>query len=139
MSVTHATPKLMVEDVNRAVAFYLDALGFAFVRGVAQGSRDAVTDWPTAGRLAFALVESGQASLMFQSRTSLAAELPRLAEARIGGSVIISLTCDDLDDFYARVSEKVPFIKAPHITFYGARECSFEDINGYVLTFAASA
>lgn len=139
MSVTHATPKLMVEDVNRTVAFYVEALGFSFVRGVVQGLRDEVTDWPASGRLAFALVASGQARLMFQSRASLAAELPRLAEARIGGTVILTLDCDDLDDLYARVSERVPFIKAPHLTFYGARECSFEDINGYVLTFAASA
>lgn len=139
MTVTQATPDLMVEDVNRTVAFYLEVLGFAFVLGVPEGTTDTVVAWPAPGRLAFAMVQSGQARLMFQSRASLAAELPRLGGARIGGSVVLYLECDDLEALYARVSERAPFIKAPHTTFYGARECSIEDINGYVLTFAQRA
>jgi len=139
MTVTRATPNLMVEDVNRTVAFYLDALGFTFVLGVVEGTKDSVVDWPPPGPLAFAMVQSGEAHLMFQTRASLAAELPRLAGTRVGGSLVIYLECDDLDDLYARVSEKAPFVKAPHTTFYGSRECSIEDVNGYVLTFAQPA
>ena len=139
MSVTCATPILMVEDVSRSVTFYREVLGFAFVLGVPEGTKETVIDWPPPARLAFAIVQSGQARLMFQTRTSLAAEFPRLAGAKIGGSVIIYMDCDDLDALYARLSENTPFIKAPHATFYGTRECSIEDINGYVLTFAASA
>jgi uncharacterized glyoxalase superfamily protein PhnB len=139
MAITRATPNLMVEDVNRTVTFYLEALGFAFVLGVPEGGKETLFNWPTAGPLAFAMVQSGQACLMFQTRASLAAELPRLAEAKIGGSVVLYMDCDDLDALYARVSEITPFIKAPHTTFYGARECSIADCNGYVLTFAQRA
>jgi len=139
MTVTSATTNLMVEDVNRTVAFYLEALGFAFAFGVVEKSRETVLQWPSPGPLAFAMVESGQARLMFQTRTSLMAELPRLSGTKIGGSVVVYLECDDLDGLYARVSEMTPFIKAPHATFYGTRECSIEDINGYVLTFAEPA
>lgn len=139
MTVTRATPVLMVDDVNRTVDFYRDVLGFAFVLGVPEGSRETVAAWPPAARLAFAMVESGQARVMFESRSALASEFPRLAEARMGGTVALYLDCDDLDALYARLSETAPFLKAPHTTFYGTRECSIEDINGYVLIFAASA
>ena len=139
MTITRATPVLMVDDVGRAVAFYRDVLGFAFVVGVLEGSRESVTQWPAPGPLAFAMVESGQARLMFETRASLAADLPRFAEARIGGSLMLYLDCDALDALYARLSEHAPFLKAPHNTFYGTRECSFQDPNGYVLTFAERA
>ncbi|EFL51756.1 Glyoxalase/bleomycin resistance protein/dioxygenase [Solidesulfovibrio fructosivorans JJ]] len=139
MPVTRAAPKLMVEDVARSVAFYRDVLGFEFVCGVTEDTRQVVDRPPASGRLALAEVKSGQARLIFQSRASLTTELPRLGEAKIGGSVVIVLTCDDLDAFYDRVSERTPFIKAPHVTFYGARECSLQDVNGYVLTFSGDA
>lgn len=140
MPVTRAAPKLMVEDVARSVAFYQEALGFTFVCGVSEATREPVARWSgPAERLALAEVRCGQARLIFQSRASLTAELPRLAETEIGGSVVVVLTCDDLDALYARVSEQTPFLKAPHTTFYGARECSLEDINGYVLTFSDDA
>jgi uncharacterized glyoxalase superfamily protein PhnB len=129
----------MVEDVTRTVEFYREALGFTFLLGVPEGTKNTVVDWPPPGPLAFAIVQSGQARLMFQTMTSLAAELPRLAGADIGGSVVLYMDCDDLEALYARVSEQTPFIKAPHTTFYGTRECSIEDVNGYVLTFAQSA
>ena len=139
MTITRATPVLMVEDVSRTVAFYRDILGFAFVVGVVEGTHTSVTQWPAPGPLAFALVESGLARLMFETRSAMAAELPRFAETKIGGSLSLYLDCDDLDGLYARISEHAPFIKAPHKTFYGTRECSFQDPNGYVLTFAEPA
>lgn len=139
MPVTQAAPKLMVEDVARSVVFYQQVLGFGFVCGVDADTGQTVSHWPAPGRLALAELRCGQARLLFQSRTSMAAELPRLAEAKIGGSVVIVLACDDLDALYARVSEQTPFIKAPHTTLTGARECSLQDINGYVLTFSDAA
>ncbi len=139
MPITSLTPNLMVEDVNRAVAFYREELGFEFVLGVPEGTRETVTAWPAPGPLAFALVKSGNAGLMFQTRASLAGDQPCLANAKIGGSIVLSMECDDLDALYARLSESVPFLKAMHTTFYGTRECSIEDINGYVLTFATRA
>jgi len=138
MSVIQATAKLMVEDVNRSVAFYGDLLGFGFARGLTEPSRQPTTDWPTAERLAFAEVRRGQARLCFQSRASLAAELPRLAEAKIGGTVVMTLACDDFDALAERLGDTVPFIKAPHRAWHGCRECSIEDINGYVLTLCES-
>ncbi|WP_428563536.1 MAG: VOC family protein [Solidesulfovibrio sp. DCME] len=138
MPVIQATAKLMVEDVNRAVAYYCDLLGFAFAGGLTEASRQPAAGWPAGERLAFAEVRSGQARLCFQSRASLAAELPRLAEAKIGGTVVVTLSCDDFDALAERLGDTVPFIKAPHRPLHGCRECSIEDINGYVLTLCES-
>lgn len=134
MSVIQVAPRLMVEDVNRTVAFYNEILGFAFTKGVDEATGRPVAGWPAPVRLAYAEVASGDAVLAFQSRSSLAAALPRLSEARIGGSAVIGLRCDDFDAVAARLADAVPFIKAPHQALRGGRELSIEDINGYVLT-----
>jgi uncharacterized glyoxalase superfamily protein PhnB len=136
MTITRAAPVLLVDDVAKTSAFYRNVLGFAFVVGVTEAGRETVVAWPPPGPLAFAMVESGQARIMFETRAAMAADLPRFAETRRGGSIILYLECDDLDALYERLSEHAPFLKAPHTTFYGTRECSIEDPNGYVLTFA---
>ena len=136
MTITRAAPVLMVDDVARTVAFYHEILGFTFLAGVTEAGRETVVDWPPPAPLAFAMVESGQARLMFETRAAMAADLPRFAEVRRGGSLMLYLECADLDALYERLVEHAPFLKAPHVTFYGPRECSIEDPSGYVLTFA---
>jgi catechol 2,3-dioxygenase-like lactoylglutathione lyase family enzyme len=126
----------MVEDVTRSVAFYLDVLGFSFVWGVAEGSREPVPGWPASGPLSMALVQNGQATLSFQTRTFMASTLPRLANTKIGGSFLLFMDCDDLDALCARIGELGPFLKAPHVNTHGSRQCSIEDPDGYILTFA---
>ena len=49
----------MVDDVNKTVAFYADALGFTKVMSV-----------PEEGELRWALMENGSVQIMFQKITS---------------------------------------------------------------------
>jgi len=136
MTMTSLSPTLMVQDVNRTVHFYHEVLGFAFVWGVAAASRSAVTDWPPPVPLAMALVRNGAASLSFQTRSFMTSTLPRLANETIGGSLVLFMECDDLDGLCERIGESAPFLKAPHTTAHGTRQCSIEDPDGYILTFA---
>jgi len=64
------TPNLMVEDVARTLDYYLDVLGFEFVMGVAQGSRQAVMSYTRAVTLDFAIMRRDGVELMFQRRGS---------------------------------------------------------------------
>jgi len=136
MTMTSLSPTLMVEDVNRTVHFYHEVLGFTFVWGLAAAARTGVTDWPASVPLAMALVENGAARLSFQTRSFMASTLPLLANERIGGSLVLFLECDDLDALCDRIGEHAPFLKAPHTTAHGDRQCSIEDPDGYILTFA---
>jgi catechol 2,3-dioxygenase-like lactoylglutathione lyase family enzyme len=136
MSITSLCPTLMVEDVAHSVTFYLDVLGFSFVWGLAEDTRTAIHDWPSPAPLAMALVRNGQAQLSLQTRSFMASTLPLLANASIGGSFLLFMDCEDLDALYERISERVPFLKAPHVNAHGSRQCSIEDPDGYILTFA---
>ena len=135
MSITSLCPTLMVEDVVRSVAFYLEVLDFAFIWGLAE-DRTPLRTWPTPGALTMALVRNGRAEVSFQTRGFMASTLPRLANARIGGSFLLFMDCDDLDALCERIGERVPFLKAPHVNAHGSRQCSIEDPDGYILTFA---
>ena len=79
------TANLMVEDVNRTIDFCQKVLGFEVVMAV-----------PETGRLDWVLLKNGGVELMFQSRESLAAELPVLKERTGGGPLTFYIETTDL-------------------------------------------
>jgi catechol 2,3-dioxygenase-like lactoylglutathione lyase family enzyme len=93
--MTGLVPTLMVEDVLRSVAFYHEVLGFAFVRGLAEGTRTEVVGAPSSP-LAWAQVANGEARLAFATRSCLSAAAPRLVNMKLGGALVLDLECDDL-------------------------------------------
>ncbi|NDY58978.1 bleomycin resistance family protein [Desulfovibrio sulfodismutans] len=139
MPLTSLAPNLMVNDVNRTVDYYRRVLGFDFAMGVTDEGRQAVFAWPATETLCYAMVVSGPVQIMFQSKKSLAAELPSLENAKPGGAFTLYIECDDLDARYAALDEDTAFLKRPHVTFYGMREFYIKDINGYILAFAQKA
>ena len=70
------TPNLMVENVNDTVDYYKDTLGF-----------ELAMSQPEEGPLDWAMVQSGDVALMFQSRSSLGGELPMFKDMPVGGSL----------------------------------------------------
>jgi uncharacterized glyoxalase superfamily protein PhnB len=139
MPLISLAPNLMVADVGRTVDYYLRVLGFEFAMGVTDAGQQPVFAWPAAEPLCYAMVASGAVQIMFQSKKSLAAELPSLENAKPGGAFTLYIECDDLDARYAALDEDTPFLKRPHVTFYGMREFYIKDINGYILAFAQKA
>jgi lactoylglutathione lyase len=122
------TPNLMVEDVNRTVAFYQEVLGFELLTSV-----------PEEGQLAWAMLKRGGVELMFQTRGSLTEELPGLGGKDIGGTLNLYIDVEDIQGLYTAIRDKVTVVTGMHTTFYGANEIAIEDCNGYILTFAESA
>ncbi|NMC49190.1 MAG: bleomycin resistance family protein [Desulfovibrio sp.] len=140
MPLTSLAPNLMVHDVNRTVGYYTRVLGFDFAMGVTDEGRQPVFSWPAAEPLCYAMVASGAVRIMFQSKKSLAAELPSLENAKPGGALTLYIECDDLEARFAALDDgDAVFLKRLHTTFYGMREFYIKDINGYILAFAQKA
>ena len=132
------TTNMMVENVNSTVSFYSDALGFEFVMGVPEDSQNIVTSNQEDQRLSFALIKSGNAEMMFQSRKSLVNEFPEFSNINIGGSLTFYIDVEDIKQLYSNLKNKVKIIKDMQTTFYRKHEFSIQDCNGYILTFAGT-
>jgi lactoylglutathione lyase len=127
-ALTKLTPNLMVEDVDRTVDFYRDVLGFTLA---ATAPEQRPFDW--------AMVTAGGAELMFQSRASLGSEVPTLRDREIGGALTLYVEVEDIEALYNHVKDQLPIVVDLHDTFYGAREFTAQDCNGYMLGFAGRA
>jgi uncharacterized glyoxalase superfamily protein PhnB len=125
MKLIDITPNLMVEDVNQTVMFYEDVLGFKLDQTV-----------PEKGQFDWASVKSGEVEIMFQARASLSAEFPAFQEHLTGGTLTLFIRMHDIQELYERVRNRVERVQDLNVTFYGMREFSIKDPNGYFLTFA---
>ena len=131
------TPNLMVDDVQQTVDFYCNTLGFEFIGGVPEGTQEFILKPDPSKALAFAILQQGPVQMMFQSRTSLSAELPMFAQKAIGASATIYIEVDNAQELYAQIEDKITLVKPLHTTFYGMNEFYVKDINGYVLCFGS--
>lgn len=126
------TPNLMVEDVDSTIAWYVDVFDAEetnFVPFTADPSRK---QW--------AAIKIGEVELMFQLRASLEEELPILQNAPIAASQNLYIGVNDMDAIYARLTAKqVTIVVEMHTTFYGAREVTIQDCNGYILTLSVAS
>ena len=120
------TPNLLVEDVAETIAWYEDILGAEELARMPPESDD-----PEWGQ-----VEFGDVWLMFQTRASLAADVPALEGSEMGGSFTMYVDTDDAAGVHERASEAdVTVVQALRETEYGRREFAIADPNGYVLAF----
>ena len=120
------TTNLMVESVDKAVAFYSDVLGFSVAVSV-PGKQSA---------LQFAILAKDALSLMVQERRNLAEEYPVLDTESVKPSVSLYITADHFEALYEDIKSKHPIYTEPHMSFYGAKEFAILDLDGYVLIFA---
>ncbi len=126
MTFQKLTPNMMVEDVNTTIDFYRDVLGFELVVNV-----------PEEGAFDFALVRRDGVEVMFQSRASLAADLPAFAARPAGGALtFFYLDVEGVEALYEQLRTRTTVVKDLHETFYGTREFAVEDCNGFILAFA---
>jgi lactoylglutathione lyase len=125
MTLKRLTPNLMVEDVNLTIEFYEEVLGFELGQTV-----------PETGQFVWASMKSGAVEMMFQSRPSLTEEIPALEDREIGGSLTFHIQMEGVEELYAMIKDSVTVLQDLHTTFYGMKEFSILDCNGYILAFA---
>lgn len=123
---TNMTTNLMVESVDKSVAFYRDILGFSVVASVPGKS----------GEMQFTILSKDKLSLMLQERSNLIEEYPILNISKVQPSVSLYIMVDDFESLYQELKNKLEILCDIHTTFYGSKEFAIADNNGYVLTFA---
>lgn len=136
MSLEKLTPNLIVEDVRSSVDWYVDALGFELAVAVPEGTEDHVFSLEGEERpLGFAMLQHGDVELMLMSPGAVESDLPGFRPGS-GDRVGLYFDVDDVEALHERLRERALVIEEPHTTFYGAREFSVRDPDGFVLGFA---
>jgi len=119
------TPNLLVANVERSLAFYVDTLGFA--RGMTV---------PDASPFVFASVTSGDVEVFFNDAATAVKEYPAFAGKPLGATGTMYIDVEGVDALHDRL-EPIVTVAMPLVTqFYGVREFAILDPDGYVITFA---
>ncbi|MCW5256100.1 glyoxalase [Verminephrobacter aporrectodeae subsp. tuberculatae] len=128
---------MMVADVNKAIDFYADVLGFQHVMSVPMGSEEVLFQYDGNKALVYALIKNGDIELMLQEQRSLRENVPAFADAAdIRSSAVLYFEVDDLATLATRLKKHCEVVRDLHDTFYGMKEIYVKDLNGYVLGFA---
>jgi uncharacterized glyoxalase superfamily protein PhnB len=123
--VKRLTPVIFVEEVEPCLDFWVDRLAFEKTMEVPEGDR-----------LGFAAVRRGSVEVMYQSRASLANDVPVFAEGPFERSgVTLYVEVSDLNDVASRLAG-VEVVVPERKTFYGAREIAVRAPCGTVVMFA---
>lgn len=122
------SPNLMVDNVQETIDYYVDHFGFKFIQGN-----------PPEGNYIWAMVQSGEVTLMFQARESLEEDIPELKGENPGGGFSLFIVTENLKELYEKVKDKVDIVVDFKKTFYNMYEFTIRDLNGYLLTFAEEA
>lgn len=117
------TPVLYVEEIEPALLFWEERLGFTRTVEVPEGDR-----------LGFVILSKGGVEVMYQTRASVATDLPILADTPMQGSMLF-IEVEDLDGV-ERALKGVPPVVPRRTTFYGAEEVIVREPAGNVVTFA---
>ena len=116
------TPVLVVDRVEPAAAFWRERLGF-----------EQQFEVPHEGAVGFVSLTNGGVEIMYQSRASVAADLPSLAAGE--HRTVLFIEVDDLDAV-ERAMQGVEIVHPRRTTFYGMHEITVREPGGNVVVFA---
>lgn len=119
--IQQLTPNLPTDAIEPTAAFF-SKIGFEVTVRV-----------PEEGPMGFAILANGNQQVMYQTRQSLAEDDKIFADA--GSPVFLYVTVSDLDGVVAKLAG-YEIVMAERTTFYGAREVSFREPSGHIVTFA---
>jgi len=117
------SPNIFVQNMQQTIEFY-QSIGFQTVMSV-----------PESGDFDWVMMANGAVIFMFQTFSSLGAELPAISR-QSGGSLLFYIKLKKIREFFEQIKDKVTVLKGIEKAFYGATEFSILDNNNYVLTFA---
>jgi hypothetical protein len=116
------TPVLVVDAIEPLLPLW-DALGF-----------NRTAEVPHGDRLGFVILQNGSVELMYQSRESARADVPKLADNYGRSGLFIEV--DNLDSVAKLVPRNTDIVVERRKTFYGATEMILRDAAGNVVVLA---
>ena len=119
------TPNLLVSNVERSLAFYIDTLGFE--RGLTV---------PEQSPFVFASVTSGPIEIFFNDAATAVKEYPAFGGKPLGATGTMFIELEGVEALHDRLRSSVKIVMPLVTQFYGMREFAIEDPDGYVITFA---
>jgi len=119
------TPNLLVADVARSLAFYVDVLGFSRGQTV-----------PEEAPFVFASVVSGAVEIFFNEMDTAAKEYPAFAGKPIGATGTMFIEMEHVEALHDRLKSRAPIVMPLVTQWYGLKEFAIADPDGYVITFA---
>jgi uncharacterized glyoxalase superfamily protein PhnB len=126
MKLTGVTPNLVTNDIPRAVAFYRDVLGF-----------NVMTTVPEAEPFVFVLLERDGVNVFLNDLKTVLHDTPDATSLVVGQSgVAMFFLIDDATAMWEQVRHRAPVVMALKDQWYGMREFTVTDPDGYVVTFA---
>jgi len=126
MKLEKITPNLMVEDVLQTINYYHGVLAF-----------DKIDTVPESGdEFVWARMKKGDVEIMFQEEDNLKKELPEIRHEKIGGGTTLFIQMTGIQEYYDYLYSSADIVVQMKETFYGMKEFTIRDINGYYLTFA---
>jgi uncharacterized glyoxalase superfamily protein PhnB len=120
------TAVLVVEEIEKSLAFWVARMGF-----------EKTVEVPEGDRLGFVILAREGAELMMQTITSVQKDEPKFAPDRVmakGCGLFIEV--GDFEDVKRRL-EGYPIVMQERVTFYGMREIGVSEPNGHTVVFAA--
>lgn len=123
MTLQRIAPLLIVSDIVRSRAFYVDGLGFSALR-----------TWEPDGHLAWCWLQRDGAALMLQQFCE--GEDP--PASAWGKGVTLYIICDDADAIHAELRARDIEATNPETAFYGMRQTFVRDPDGYELCFEST-
>ncbi len=119
------TPNLLVMNLERSLAFYINTLGFE--RGVTV---------PDQSPFVFASVTSGPIEIFLNDAATAVKEYPAFGGKPLGATGTMFIELEGVDALHDRLQSSVKIVMPLETKFYGIREFAIEDPDGYVVTFA---
>jgi uncharacterized glyoxalase superfamily protein PhnB len=123
MKMQRLTPVLMVEAIEPVLPFWVERLGFTKTAEVPHGDG-----------LGFVILERDGIQIMYQTRSSVAADVPPVADSPLRGTFVF-LEVDDLNAIAKALNGVTPVVPRRK-TFYGSEELIVREPAGNVVTFA---
>jgi uncharacterized glyoxalase superfamily protein PhnB len=123
------SPLLTVDAIEPCLSFWVDRLGFAKTVEVPDGSS-----------LGFVILAKDGVEIMYQSRASVAKDIPPMASGGAGAMPAMGLFVEVADiDAVEESLAGIPHVIPRRKTFYGMDEVVVRDPGGYVVVFAQPA